>query len=110
MKIGNVYIPDQIKSPDSSMSAVLGRYQIKKEPEKSEDRANDRRSYWIEITRKWLGINKKTGELFTFKELNGMISDWSWQKIEERYLYATKHARNGHAYWWWAWKEDKKKK
>lgn len=63
----------------------------KKAPESSEDKAPHEKAYWVEMTRKALGIHWKTKKEYSFGQVNGLTKTWSMEKIRDRYEYCTKH-------------------
>ena len=63
----------------------------KEEPESSEDKAPHERAYYVELTRKALGIHWKTKKEYSFGQVNGLTKGWSKELIRDRYEYCTKH-------------------
>lgn len=72
-------------------SVITDDYLETGEPEASEDRAPHKRAYWVELTRKALGDNRQ-GKPYSFGQINGLTSNWSVQKLRDRYFYCKKHA------------------
>lgn len=79
-------------------------------PQNSEDKAKHERAYWVELTRKALGIHWKTKKEYTFGNINGLTRKWSIAEIRDRYLYISKHATCPFSMAWFGMiKQDKEK-
>lgn len=77
----------------------FARFAQKKHP------APHERAYWVEETRKMLGMDLK-GRPYTFGRINGLTRDWKVEWIRDIYLEAT-HSKNPAKFWWWCRKESK---
>lgn len=82
------------RSLKSIGSQLFNRFKKKPEAEveqKSEDKAKHERAYWVEKTRKALGVNLQ-GKEYSFGQVNGMTRHWTKYKIRDRFLHCEKHS------------------
>lgn len=104
------YQEDQIKKPQAIGDLMARYFDEKKEaPKLSEDKAKHERAYWIEKTRKALGIHWKTKKEYTFGQVNGLTRKWSVYQIRDRFLYVEKNADIFGKVWFGMIKQEKAK-
>lgn len=79
----------------------------KPDTEKSENKANHKRGYWVEKTRKKLGQPNDDRNEYPFEQIVGLTGDWSVGKIKQRYHKCKKADIPFAPLWWHLYGKDK---
>lgn len=78
-------------SQPQSIGDLMARFNQAPKQQQSEDKAKHERAFWVEKTRKALGIHWKTGKPYTYGQVNGLTRSWSVYQIRDRFIYCEKY-------------------
>lgn len=84
-----------------SLGDLIGQFNI----QPSERPANSERAYWVEETRKALGLNILK-QPYPFRQILGITADWPTEWIMDMYLHCKK-SDNFARLWWGLIKKSK---